>query len=111
MTNVNLKMKMDKKYWLRGGIIFTLIAFLYMAFPIILLILGIRVGNFFKVIFYPQTFFVNFYCNNFIFPYITGDFKGCNILMPQILITVLIIMIGLLLGWLYGKIKNKSKQF
>ncbi len=86
----------QKGYWLRGGII------------------GLVVGLTSYI--YPYTLYfvsgpiVNFWCNNYVFPKIMGDNKGCNISTPLTFVLILLVILGVLLGWIYGKMKSRKAQ-
>lgn len=73
--------------WVKGSLIGLIIG-----------VIGFTLGIF--------NFIVNLWCNNFVFPKCLGDNCGCDITAPILIFTILIMIIGALIGLLIGKSKN-----
>jgi len=87
-------MQKNKKYWLRGGIIAVIINIIL----IILLFKNVPLNAYIFSIFGWHSFFFDCGMNNF------DNIPFCY---PDTRFLVIIVIFGLVLGWLYGLIKSK----
>lgn len=97
---------MNKKYWLRGGIITSIICVLY-------ILVAMSEASFLPENFYtPIRSIVSFFTSIVEFvsqgqSFCHGwDVIGCAILPSLICILTISFFLGALLGWIYGKIKR-----
>jgi len=97
--------------WLKGGIIGGLVGIGYN----LLLFFLTRTNfgrdllfGFLEKIFRPISVLGNFWCDTFIFPRCLEESCRCSLLIPKLIFIFLLIFIGILIGWIYGKIKAKS---
>ncbi len=91
---------MNKKYWLRGGIVGG-------AVGLLLLFISISVDN-------PQgvsLFILEFFRSTIFKIYLFLSLGGMAALFWMPLMYVLFgLMIGIIIGWIYGEIKNRNKS-
>ncbi len=92
--------------WLKGAIIGGVVGFVYNLSLFFLSItnsgrefLTGMLGLFFK----PITIFINFWCNTFVFPKSVGGQFNCNILTPELIFILLLIIIGAIIGFMIAK--------
>ncbi len=83
---------MQKRYWLRGGVIGILIPSLALFIPIGSLVIAPL-----RVLTHPVLYAFHYYFG------ITS-----NPFIPLVMVFVFYFIVGAILGWLYGKFKNRS---
>lgn len=87
-------MKSNKSYWKIGAGVGLVLASINILYP--------------KILFPASKFFINFWCDNFIFPFQLGDNKTCDIIAPLVILTIVLIVVGGLAGYILGKIRSKA---
>ena len=91
---------------IKGAFIGGLVGFVYI-FSIHLFIMTNSGRGFLSgtlgLIYKPITSFTNFWCNTFVFPKSVGGQYNCNILTPEIIFIIILVIIGFLIGILTSK--------
>lgn len=98
-------MQNNKRYWLRGGGVGLGISLITIIFSYIIPI--VACPDFFRIgIEYPNNQPI---CNLLFFNPIRSHYPFPQILNEWVPIILILVLIGLVCGWLYGKIKNRNK--
>lgn len=89
---------MNKKYWLRGGVIGIIVGFLLLKTPLIYLIS------------YPISFIVKLAINNFDFLLNGNGFIFYTAVITYSTVFIGMFFVGSIFGWIYGKLKNRDSS-